>query len=61
MALHMDLFDRLDWARDPLGWATKTLPWAKDWIWHPSQEATMRKNGRLTLMLRVVEIPELVS
>ncbi|HTY63834.1 MAG TPA: WYL domain-containing protein [Acidobacteriota bacterium] len=38
-----------------------TTAWAKDRIWHPSQKATIDKEGRLTLTLQVAETPELVG
>ncbi len=39
----------------------KTSAWAKDRIWHPSQKATMGKDGCLTLELKVADTPELVG
>ncbi|MDM7995620.1 MAG: WYL domain-containing protein [Acidobacteriota bacterium] len=39
----------------------KTSAWAKDRIWHPSQKATMDKDGCLTLKLQVANNPELVG
>lgn len=39
----------------------KTSAWAKDRIWHPSQKATMDKDGCLTLKLQVADTPELVG
>jgi predicted DNA-binding transcriptional regulator YafY len=39
----------------------KTSAWAKDRIWHPSQKATMGKDGCLTLLLRVADTPELIG
>jgi predicted DNA-binding transcriptional regulator YafY len=38
-----------------------TSAWAKDRIWHPTQEATLLKDGRLRLQLRVGETPEVVG
>jgi predicted DNA-binding transcriptional regulator YafY len=39
----------------------KTTAWAKDRIWHPSQKATVGKDGCLTLELTVADTPELVG
>lgn len=39
----------------------KTSAWAKDRIWHPSQQATLGKDGCLTLVLRVADTPELIG
>lgn len=39
----------------------KTSAWAKGRIWHPSQKATMDKDGCLTLQLQVADNTELVS
>jgi predicted DNA-binding transcriptional regulator YafY len=39
----------------------KTSAWAKDRIWHPSQQATLDKDGGLTLRLQVADTPELVG
>jgi len=39
----------------------KTTAWAKNRIWHPSQKATLDRNGCLTLILRVADTPELVG
>jgi predicted DNA-binding transcriptional regulator YafY len=39
----------------------KTSAWAKDRIWHPSQKATLNKDGCLTLQLQVSDTPELVG
>jgi predicted DNA-binding transcriptional regulator YafY len=39
----------------------QTSAWAKDRIWHPSQKATIDKDGCLTLRLQVADNPELVS
>ena len=39
----------------------KTSAWAKDRIWHPSQKATLDKDGCLTLILQVADTPELVG
>jgi predicted DNA-binding transcriptional regulator YafY len=39
----------------------KTTAWAKDRVWHPSQKATIGKDGWLTLVLRVADTPELVG
>lgn len=38
-----------------------TSAWARDRIWHPTQEATLQKDGRLRLQLRVGETPEVVG
>ena len=39
----------------------KTSAWAQNRIWHPSQKATMDKNGCLTLVLQIADTPELVG
>ena len=39
----------------------RTSAWTRDRIWHPSQTATLSKDGRLTLRLQVADTPELVS
>ncbi|MBZ5499761.1 MAG: WYL domain-containing protein [Acidobacteriia bacterium] len=39
----------------------KTTAWAKNRIWHPSQKATITKDGCLTLTLQVAETPELIG
>jgi len=39
----------------------KTSAWAMDRVWHPSQRATVGKDGCLTLVLQVADTPELVS
>jgi len=39
----------------------KTSAWAKDRIWHASQQATIGKDGCLTLVLRLADTPELVG
>ena len=39
----------------------KTSAWAKDCIWHPSQQSTLNKDGCLTLKLQVADTPELVG
>jgi predicted DNA-binding transcriptional regulator YafY len=39
----------------------KTSAWAKDRIWHPSQKATVDKDGCLRLHLQVADTPELAS
>ncbi len=39
----------------------KTTAWAKDRIWHPSQKATIGKDGCLTLVLQVADTPELIG
>jgi predicted DNA-binding transcriptional regulator YafY len=39
----------------------KTSAWAKDRIWHASQEATVSRSGCLTLKMRVADTPELVG
>jgi len=36
-------------------------PWVKDRIWHPSQELTPQKDGRLKLVVRVADSAELVG
>ena len=38
-----------------------TSAWARDRLWHPSQKATLQKDGRLRLQLRVGETPEVVG
>lgn len=38
-----------------------TAAWARDRIWHPSQEARPLRDGRLRLSLSVAETPELVG
>jgi predicted DNA-binding transcriptional regulator YafY len=39
----------------------KTTAWAKDREWHPSQEVSMLKGGRMKLRLRVADTRELVG
>ncbi|NWG12794.1 MAG: WYL domain-containing protein [Acidobacteria bacterium] len=39
----------------------KTTAWARDRIWHPSQQAVVGKDGCLTLRLRVADTPELTG
>jgi predicted DNA-binding transcriptional regulator YafY len=39
----------------------KTSAWAKDRIWHPSQKATLDKDGCMTLVLLVADTPELAG
>jgi predicted DNA-binding transcriptional regulator YafY len=39
----------------------RTSAWSRDRIWHPSQTATLSRDGRLTLRLQVADTPELVS
>ena len=39
----------------------KTSAWVKGRIWHPSQKATIGKDGCLSLVLQVAETPELVG
>jgi predicted DNA-binding transcriptional regulator YafY len=39
----------------------KTSAWAKGRVWHPSQKATLGRDGCLTLRLRVADTPELVG
>jgi predicted DNA-binding transcriptional regulator YafY len=39
----------------------QTTAWAKDRIWHPSQEAEIDKDGCLNLKLQVAETPELIG
>ncbi len=39
----------------------QTTAWAKDRVWHPSQKATIDKDGCLTLNLQVANNPELVG
>jgi predicted DNA-binding transcriptional regulator YafY len=39
----------------------KTSAWAKDRIWHPSQKASLDKEGCLTLSLQLADTPELVG
>ena len=38
-----------------------TAVWAKDRTWHPSQEITIRKDGRMTMHLQVADSRELVG
>lgn len=38
-----------------------TAAWVKDRQWHPSQQTTLRKDGRLALSLRAADTPELVG
>jgi predicted DNA-binding transcriptional regulator YafY len=38
-----------------------TAAWAKDRIWHPSQQISPQKDGRLLLTLKVAVTPELVG
>lgn len=38
-----------------------TTAWAKDRIWHPSQEVTRRKDGRMTMTLTVADSRELLG
>jgi len=35
--------------------------WVKDKLWHPSQETTLLKDGRLRLTLKVADTDELVG
>ena len=35
--------------------------WVKDKTWHPSQESSLLKNGRLRLVLKVADTTELVG
>jgi predicted DNA-binding transcriptional regulator YafY len=39
----------------------KTAPWVKDREWHPSQTLLLRKNGELTMKLRVSDTRELLG
>ncbi len=39
----------------------KTTAWAKNRIWHPSQKATLGKDGCLTVVLQLADTPELVG
>ncbi len=39
----------------------QTTAWAKDRVWHPSQKATIDRDGCLTLNLQVANNPELVG
>ena len=39
----------------------RTSAWAKNRIWHPSQKATIRKDGCLILVLQVASTPELIG
>jgi len=39
----------------------KTTAWAKNRIWHPSQKATMGKDGCLTLVLQIADTAELTG
>ena len=41
--------------------AKTAAAWVKDKIWHPSQELTLQKDGRLKLFLRVADTAELVG
>lgn len=38
-----------------------TAVWVKDRTWHPSQEITIRKDGRMTMWLQVADSRELVG
>ncbi len=38
-----------------------TAAWVRDRVWHPSQEATRLRAGRLRLRLKVAETPEVVG
>lgn len=38
-----------------------TSAWAKDRTWHPSQEAMLRKDGRMTMTLQVADSRELLG
>jgi len=38
-----------------------TAAWARDRVWHPSQQLTPLRGGRLRMMLRVVDTRELVG
>jgi predicted DNA-binding transcriptional regulator YafY len=38
-----------------------TTAWVKDRTWHPSQETTLEKSGRLRMTLTVAATPELVG
>jgi predicted DNA-binding transcriptional regulator YafY len=35
--------------------------WVKDKVWHPSQETSVLKDGRLRMMLKVADTSELVG
>ena len=39
----------------------KAAAWVKDKSWHPSQETTLLKNGRLKMTLKVADNDELVG
>ena len=39
----------------------RTAAWAKDRLWHPSQQAIQLKGGRLQMKLRVSDTPELLG
>ncbi len=39
----------------------KTSAWAKNRVWHPSQKATVDKDGCLTVTLQVADTPELIG
>ncbi len=41
--------------------ALPAAAWVKDKIWHPSQELTLQKDGRLKLVLRVADTAELLG
>lgn len=38
-----------------------TSAWARDRVWHPSQQLTQRKDGRLRMTLRVADSRELIG
>lgn len=44
-----------------LSFDRQTSAWAKDRIWHPSQKASIDKDGCLTLILTVADTPELIG
>jgi len=39
----------------------KTAAWARDRLWHPSQKVAQLKDGRMRMMLRVSDTPELLG
>jgi predicted DNA-binding transcriptional regulator YafY len=39
----------------------KTSAWAKDRVWHPSQQVKQCKGGRMQMTLRVADTPELIG
>jgi predicted DNA-binding transcriptional regulator YafY len=39
----------------------RAAAWVKDKLWHPSQETTLSKDGRLRMTLKVADTDELVG